>query len=423
MTENEFITYIKNAAATAAQLMDAEQGVFQVTKVPTGTNGGGCFSVGNNTFQLALRQDVSPNYLLNTFIDITVDRIRSNSFLVEAASKGLFVASVDGPCSPEQWGEDLYRDMQNRLIQTFSVGLCLKFALIDSLSAQRYEGDKCRGGLVFESDEKANIDSLLCMSVKSASEISFEKDMLRQIRKLLAGAGGNFLVFRREGQKYICKGYCCEANSVKFKWGVRFADVLDWRFYHYKDALFRFSRNDPKVIRDPIEQVLESLQIEFGSSFKSKYACPLLQKGLEQSHGTALIFVDFGNHFTKDWINRLYANRHAFQLISCQSTEDAVRCLSGMDGALLIDVRTMEVRYFTAIVDGHVNVAGNLSRGARHNSIHTFVSDLVLSSPNSAPKIAAVVFSEDGGAVTICGKDFHKFRHQSTNNFSLLSKK
>lgn len=410
MTEEFFIKYVTEAADTGAQLMDAGEGVFEVGPVPMdAVRYNDSFYFGEKRIGLGLRKHVAPSFLLDAFIDVTIERIRSNSFPMEAGPNGLFVPSVDGPCTPRQWGEDLYRDVQNRLIQSFSLGLSLEFELINSLSAQRYEGASCSGGIVFESDEGANVNNRLSMSIQAADVIAFKKDMLRQIRKLLAGTGGDFLVFHRQGQHYVCKGYCSESTSAQFQWKVRFTDVLDWEFCHYGTPLFRFLQNDPKVIRDPIAPVLEALEGEFGPSFNAARARILLQCGSEQSHGTALIFLDFGNKHIKDWINRLYRNKRTIRLTSCQSMGDAVRRLSGMDGALLINAHTMEVEYFTTIVDGHAVVEGDLARGARHNGILTFVSDLIKSSPYRSSRLAAVVFSEDGGAVTICGKNFRNF--------------
>lgn len=167
--------------------------------------------------------------------------------------------------------------------------------------------------------------------------------------------------------------------------------------------MFRFFRKDPKIIRDPITTVLKDLKLEFGPDYDWDAARSLLASGARQQHGTALIFMDFDDGWIKKWTARLYCCERMIQLDESADGPDAVQSLSGMDGAILIDVHTMKVRYFTAVLDGHVFVRGDLSRGARHNGVLTFIADLARTSPGHSSKLASVVFSEDGGMVTICG--------------------
>jgi len=405
LQKQEFIDYIAEAFGAAAQLMDAPPDAFSVEadpKQPAGYSRTVYFE--EEEIRLALHQNVAPSLLLNMFVDAAANRLDSNSFPLASSSSKLFIPSVNGPCSPQQWGEDLYRDVQNQLIQSFSFGLSLGFELIDNLSAQRYEGAGCRGGIVFESGGSRDLSPLLSIPMEAAGKISFKKDMVRQIRKLLAGAGDHFLVFQRRDGEYLCLGYCSGENASQFAWRVCFADVLDWEFHHYGRPLFRFFHNDPKIIRDPVSDVLKDLEAEFGISLSA--ARPLLKSGAEQRHGTALIFMDFDDPHIRGWVDRLYRHKRAIRLSGPHDAPDAVQRLSGMDGALLIDVHTMKVHSFAAIMDGRATVGGDLSRGARHNGIRTFVADLVGSSPDRASRLAAVVFSEDGGAVTICGREF-----------------
>ncbi len=402
-------------------MMDAGSGVFCVEEAPVEpVSYSRTIWFGNERIRIGLRKDVAPSLLLNLLIDVAADRIESgNTFMPPAVGRTnsctapltsvastLFIPSVNGPCSPQQWGEDLYRDVQNHLSQSISFGLSLQLALFDSLSTHRYEGAGCRGGLAFEGDENKDTSSLLNMPIEAVGEIPFEKDRLRQIRKLLAGAGDHFLVFQRQGGEYLCRGYCSKDVSAQFEWRVRFTDVLDWEFYHYEYPLFRFLRNDPKIIQDPIAAVLKDLKGEFGPHYDWVAARPLLESGVAQQHGTALIFMDFQDRHISTWMDRLYQHKRMIRLNSCEDERTAVQYLSGMDGAILIDVHTMKVQYFTAIMDGRVFVDGDLSRGARHNSIRTFIADLVRTSPRHSSKLAAVIFSEDGGTVTICGKQF-----------------
>lgn len=407
MTEKEFTDYVGEASKAAGKLLDAEPDVFRVEKTfnsPLGYNRR--LSFGDQHIYLGIQKSAGQSYLLNMFIDTVAERVAIDRSLIESSSTGLFVSSRARPCLAQEWGEDLYRDVQNRIIQSFGTGLSLDIALINRLSAQRYEGAKCEGGLVFDSGQTTDVDALLSMPIEAAEKIVFQAAMLRQIRKLLAGSKDYRLVFRWDPdcQEYICKGYCRKAVANQFEWEVRFSDLLDWKFYHFGHPMFRFLHNGPKIIRDPITAVVNELKEEF-PAIDLNAARLLLERGSRQSHGTALIFLDFDDPHIKKWIDRLYLNERAIRLVSCESAPDAVQSLSGLDGALLIDAHTMEVKYFTAIVDGRVSTRGDLSRGARHNSIHTFVTDLVSTSPQQASKAVAVVFSEDGGAVTIKGKN------------------
>lgn len=405
MRKQEFIDYIAGAFSAAAQLMDAPPDAFSVGADPRQPAGySRMIHFGEEEIRLALHKDVAPSLLLNMFVDAAANRIDFSGFPLAYPSSKMFIPSVNGPCSPQQWGEDLYRDVQNQLVQSFSFGLSLGFELIDNLSAQRYEGSGCRGGLVFECDESRDLSSLLSIPIEAAEEIAFKKDMVRQIRKLLAGAGDHFLVFQRRDGEYLCLGYCSGENASRFPWRVRLSDVLDWELSHYGRPLFRFFHNDPKIIRDPVSTVLKELETEFKTDLSR--ARPLLESGAGQSHGTALIFMDFGDPHISGWVDRLYKHKRAFRLSGPHDAPAAVQRLSGMDGAILIDVHKMEVRCFAAMMDGRTTVGGDLARGSRHNGIRTFVADLAGSSPNQASRLAAVVFSEDGGAVTIRGSEF-----------------
>lgn len=410
MTEKEFTDYIDEASKAAGKLLGAEPDVFQVEKAPESPMGyNRRLSFGDQHIYLGIQKSTGHSYLLNMFIDTAAERVAADRSLIEGSSSGMFVSSRARPCLAQEWGEDLYRDVQNRVIQSFGIGLSLDIALINRLSAQRYEGAICEGGLVFDSGQTTDVDALLSMPIEAAGKIVFQTAMLRQIRKLLAGSKDYCLVFCWDSgcQEYICKGYCRKAVADQFEWEVSFSDLLDWKFYHYGYPMFRFLHDAPKVIRNPITAVLNELKKEFEPSITIDLdaARLLLERGSEQSHGTALIFLDWEDPYIKSWIERLYQNERMIRLVSCESAPDAVRSLSGMDGALLIDARTMEVKYFTAIVDGRVSARGDLSRGARHNSIHTFVTDLVSTSPLQSSKVMAIVFSEDGGAVPIKWKN------------------
>lgn len=359
----------------------------------------------NNEYYIMLNENVKPSFLLCLFIDIAAHRLQETEKFLAPPSGQPFLIRTWKPCTPEEWAEDVYVDLLNQLYLTYESSLGLKFELIDDLSAMLYEGDKFAGGLVFVENPAQEDDGVLSMCLQTNGDVLFERNKLKHICKLRAGAGDDYLLFRRnEKGQYVCMGYCEKERAKELGWNISFRDILDWEFY-YKDApLFRVLHYRPRVVQDPIDMVLEKLNREFGG-LNEKKAREFLESAQSQKHGTSLIFADFNDSTIKEWLERLYRYKKAVQ-IELNSTTDAeaIERLSRMDGALFVDVNKMVLEYAAVIVDGRTMVEGRLDRGARHNGIQTFLSDLV-SVDKKKHRIAAVIFSEDGGAVTLCGQD------------------
>lgn len=426
MSPKSFFKYIDEALKHGCELLGVNTDSILIGDAPpkTGIYGREIWFDGK-AYWIELDKNVKPSTLLCAYVDFTAHRIRIIENYLKKPYGHPFLERTGSFCAPEEWAEDIYLDLQNQLFQTYESGLGLRLGLVDELSSMPYEGDQCSGGLVFVEDTHADLDPVLPVRIQTEGGVYFEWRMRKHIRKLLAGAGEHFLAFQREiddhytdeddlyvGSRYTCKGYCTRDQAHQMGWTVLFRGTLEWEFSYKKYPLFRMSHYSPKVIQDPIEVVLKELKAEFAGLPLHK-ARPLLKSAQGQRHGTALIFGDFMDPVIDERVQRLYASKRAVQVElpgtgdAVKAAKEAIKNLSRMDGAIFVDVNSMTLKYVAAIVDGRVQaqVPGRLDRGARHNSIQTFLADLDPGCGKGAPRIAAVIFSEDGGALTICGQD------------------
>lgn len=278
------------------------------------------------------------------------------------------------------------------------------------------------------------------MTASFQQKLSFCEKELRQIRKLLAGAGDDMLVFTYDGNRknYICKGYMQGTKDVpvriEFKRG-------GWVLHYNGRALFKAcAAHQLKVVESPLQIVYEALEKEFGANVRCAFetgnnGSPILSAFLEQSHGSSLIFLDLEQNCSNEWIHTLVDNFRAFPVAGLNPDvkkyidEKRLTALGRMDGAYIVDTNTKEISHLSVIVDGLAIVKGLLDAGARRNSLLMWITNLIalflMQSGNDVridtrPKVVAVAFSEDGTINTFTGEDaLTLLPHDQKGNFNL----
>lgn len=259
--------------------------------------------------------------------------------------------------------------------------------------------------------EDKNISGLLSVYTQPHDKLLFAEEYLRSIRKLLAGAGDNDLLFQDSPEiGYVFKGYMPTEKREEGTWSVTFHKKNQWYISYRAIPFFSMRGGHPMIVPgsslyvNDLDYVFDQLKDEFGSTKLNPQTRELLEKVQKQSHGAAIVFLDFTDSWEKRWISRLYKNSRGFQVLDpSPGIESLLPDLSRMDGTIVVDAHTLKVRYIAMIVDGHVRSPGSIGRGARHNSLHTFISDIVVAPDKQVHRAAAVVFSEDGGVKCYSG--------------------
>lgn len=338
-------------------------------------------------------------------------------YIVDSASyieKRWFIHDSTGQTilGPKDLANHLYREVIDGAKKAFDNLLQLDTAWIDILSTMRYEGSRLTGKLVFAHGERPeNAASELIVPRIFVEEdndsLTFSKDNLRHISKLMAGAGGdrNALLFCMEdGGTYRCVGYLPEEKVRFFPFQIEINGALNWSFRQFGKGEFRWLQGNPEVYEDHImaasERLCRYFRLDERSSGIFKKA---IRAFAEQRHGTSAVFVDLedeNSSVMRDRLENLYQKRRALKVegLPLGRTEEIIK-LSRMDGAFVVDVGKREVIYLSVIVDGEAVVKGDNSRGARLNSLENFVKDVGMQSKNQDKELraAALIFSEDGG--------------------------
>lgn len=419
LTRDDFLVLMNKVLYHCNLMLKAEPGLSIEAGPATGANERS-ITFDRKSCHLSVNPADS-NILLNRLADVIVERISQISENLSRQDGAFLLGNWPIPNDVEHIAQDFCSDMRNRIVNDFRLTYGLDFTLIDALSAHPYEGGSCKGGMLFVTDPNIELGKQLTIEVEAQNKIYLTDKNLRQIRKLMAGTGGrgakvkddNILVFQRskDESKYEVKGYCKNSGSSLNGWYINIENVMDWQVGYNKTALFKFVRNVPQVIRDPVEDAFCELEEEFPHLKGNAYVRSQIEAASNQHHGTSLIYIDFDNVAAREWIENLFKYERALS-IKMGDNRDLEK-ISAMDGAIIIDVhrdapKGAAVVYAAAIMDGRAVNSGLLDRGARHNSIHTFVSNLAKITSAASGVVCALVFSEDGGITVFRGSRYKK---------------
>lgn len=127
-----------------------------------------------------------------------------------------------------------------------------------------------------------------------------------------------------------------------------------------------------------------------------------LQEVMKQRHGSSAIVVKCKNNI-EEHFSKLSKHNKAIKVEKFLDN-NGVKEAAHMDGAIVIDFDTSEIKYLAVIVDGESSIPGDMSRGARFNSIKNFTYNIA----SDKIPIVSIVFSEDGGYDIFEGKNLLK---------------
>lgn len=360
------------------------------------------YSIGSNEYSLGLCSD-SSEWLLYRLADTVNEHI--NEIIGEQGELCEDFLLDGWPVSNdvERIAKDFCSDMWFLILDDFRKTYGLDLADIDSLSALPYEKSRCRGKLLFVPKAEIELDECLSTQIRAGEDITLNRG--KQIRKLLAGAGDNTLLLQRTDAAYSVRGFCQPTIPDLHGFLIHILSAGDWEINYYfggeTRGLFRFTSGFPQVVSDPVDRAFIALTEEFPLLKDNRNVKSQIYHANKQSHGTALVYLNFQNGIVNDFINRLFECKRALK-VQISNNQD-LATLSAMDGGILIDSNTTKVAYVATIVDGYSISDGLQDKGARHNSIFTFVSNLAALTEMNTNVVCALVFSEDGGITIFRG--------------------
>ena len=357
------------------------------------------------------------SFVLYKLRDVMIEELEHNASDLLSSGGRFILDNWNIPDDVDKIAQRFCLRTQDRITNYIRLALHIDFSVVNELSARPYEKDVCRGSLLFlDASDKDHTD-ILSVRVADDQEICYSEKDLRQLRKLLQGAGkSRRLVFEKRlkengTQPYVVRGYAEEIDYSNIGWEIDIKGTLDWNFSRGRHVLFGMKNNHLIVPQDEIELAYEGVCKEFPSlvGVEQQIKDQIRAVG-EQDHGSTLIYLNMNNCKVKEWIDELYKNLRCMKM--ALDSPHKLKEISMMDGAILIDVSCKpdligKVIYSAAIVDGRAIVPGMLERGARHNSTYTFIANLSRLRENEKDEIAcALVFSEDGGITVFRAGEF-----------------
>lgn len=412
MRNDKFLALMQDVLSYCNAMLKANPGLMISQSVTDGTVLH-TVSFAGTTYYLILRS-ASKNILVYRLADVIADRVAQISEELSTPDGSFLLQNWPVANDAERIAQDYCADMRNQIVNDFRMTYGLDFSLIDDLSARSYEKGHCCGKLLFIPEMEVDINKQLSIRIQSKNEIYLSPKNLKQIRKLLAGAGDNTLVFQKTEGGYAVRGYARTPCCLLWGWQIHICGVLEWYVGYCTDKahvdLFKFVRNIPQVLYDPVEVAYSELVGEFPHLANSAVVKDQIRYASEQSHGTSLIYVDLDNNYVNERLEQLFSCERS--LLANMAYAKDLKSISGMDGGVIIDVskcdNNISVVYVAAIVDGIAITSGLLDRGARHNSIYTFVTNLADQTNNQIGVICALVFSEDGGITVFRGSQINQ---------------
>lgn len=269
---------------------------------------------------------------------------------------------------------------------------------LNELSLRNYESQKCRGTLLFlEDGDPVPVSIYIAQDTKTEKNIYFCSDNLRLIRKLMAGGDGYALTFRRpfnlsHSAEYKLEGY---SESYSHGWIINITHPGVFTVSLNGKELFRMNHLCPQIIQNQWERqlqtIIEAFQVKKESQVYNDLSL-LLKKIDVNQRGAAVLFLNLREGSKAlEHINKLCSLQRGYSVNGKPSVVQAF-----MDGAIVVNVLNAKITHVGVIVDGIASECGDVSRGARHNSLATFCSYFHDCYPTEP--VAAVVFSEDGGS-------------------------
>lgn len=270
------------------------------------------------------------------------------------------------------------------LVEFINENNILSLNFLNALSAFPYEGEACRGKIVFSESNKKHL-------LEFMNPIVINSKNLRMVRKYLQ----------------ICQSGICinvQKNKIvglikeeKKSFQIEFLGHMKWRLLYEKTFVMQYEDGRYYIIDPAINQ--NKLYFENVNSFckndqvLKQTINKIVERANKQTHGTMVVFTsDIETEIEYFNKNKRGIPITPVSLISC--SDKLVLGISGIDGAIMCDLSGICYMIGT-ILDGESTYPCNTARGARYNSALTYIDSR--SKKNENIRILIAIFSEDGG--------------------------
>lgn len=333
--------------------------------------------------------------------------------------------------SPQQTALELQGQLLDYERDWWRRNFKIQFNSIQTLSSMPYEGAKLKTCLALTlPNSYTNIPSkqwIIRLKPENDTHYALLAKNAKTLRKIAEGAKDNAVAFcyqtvqseqpSDEKLAYCLCGYVDlsqrQASDI-FPIKIEISGSHRWTLSYLGEIQFEVEDNSIQFVKKQslVKKVLNAILDEI-PQVKDKDSLESIIEALKnQSHGTSAIFYSdqaSANQLIKNRFDGLCKNLRGMKCSESWKKFDrsggtgsytGITNLAGIDGALVLDPVAQKVLYSMIIVDGIVCHPGDPSRGARHNSIKTFMEGLADTTNLPAEaRAVAVVFSEDGGAM------------------------
>ena len=263
----------------------------------------------------------------------------------------------------------------------------------------------------FESDNNLKMDMTNMRSVKKLLELAGEDNALA-VEKKIDNDGRTFYEMQGIHKCYSEKGIYIEFMR-KLSWKLkikRHRKRKPEELMTYKEGtciipLFKAQKVEEEML-NKVNIYLEKHGINNSDGVKN-----IIDKVFKESvHGTSLIFIgndDFGSLFLNKEKRRFSLSERA-RVVEPFPFEEKFKQVKGIieiDGAVMLDT-SGKCHAVGVIVDGKATKKGNAGRGARYNSLCTYISSIYEEEQNQNVVALVAVISEDKTLDVITGDDF-----------------
>ena len=384
------------------------------------------------------RLDVpGPNRILFRYIMTILYKVMLSSWPRRKSSPFFMLNNLGKPFTPGEMAYSLYDMVCTAILDDYSVILDVPLRTVTELASIGYEKSDFNGTrLVFDIPSDGE------KSVIYFSEVYFSDENLRAVRKVSAGVENDLALYISNSpskpQILSCQGYCPASKEALADypvlitlWGKR-----KWSLSMYGTELFRVAGRQVQAT-EPLfreSQAVKRLKEELNgfSLIKRRNFDLLLEVLSKQKHGTSVIFSTFSTPFIHDYLERLVKlgraqPLHGFHIVEKDKAELGIlTSMARVDGAFVIDLEATKTdlkkspdpanrcsMYMGVLLDSPAVSQGFTGHGARANSVLAFVQEAIQQVDDSAFKIAALVFSEDGYVLPILGSEARELKKTS----------
>ncbi len=295
---------------------------------------------------------------------------------------------------------------------------------IIQLSAQMYEKRPIHGSICFVPDQtcKKLFHTPIpgtCLDLKFLPPTfrTIETNNLRGLRKLLElNTDETTMIAVNKSEKdtteSIFAGIIAYTDTIKSSLEkypqIKFNGYLNWQLSINNTEWFSYNNGTYKICYESRENLwkrtLDPLDLDPQKTTDLLEIITLLSK---ESHGTSVIFIDKDILTSIDdkqgEVDRLNNKNRCIKIYDAEGNPSCtmnlidylhnIKGITSIDGAIIADLDG-NIHAIGAILDGEAKKIGDVSKGARHNSVNNYLS--VIKSKYTGSNMFGVIVSEDG---------------------------